>query len=107
MGLRLKFNLVLIVVFLAGFGAAGFVSRELLQENARDEVIRDARLMMEAATAVRPYTADQTRPPPTKHLDGVFLPQTVPAFAATETINTLRKKYVEYSYKEAVLNPTN
>ena len=31
----------------------------------------------------------------------------MPAYAATETINTLRKKYGEYSYKEATLNPTN
>jgi protein-histidine pros-kinase len=31
----------------------------------------------------------------------------VPAFAATETINEIRKKYSEYSYKEAALNPTN
>ena len=107
MGLRLKFNLVLIVMFLAGFAAAGWVSRQLLQENARDEVVRDARLMMEAATSVRTYTVDQIRPHLIKQLDEVFLPQTVPAFAATEAINTLRKKYTEYSYKEATLNPTN
>ncbi len=107
MGLRLKFNLVLIVVFLAGFAAAGWVSRQLLLENARDEVIRDARLMMEAALSVRAYTVDQIRPHLIKQMDEVFLPQTVPAFAATEAISTLRKKYTEYSYKEAVLNPTN
>jgi protein-histidine pros-kinase len=107
MGLRLKFNLVLVVVFLAGFGAAGFVSRELLQANARDEVVRDARLMMEAATSVRTYTVEQIRPHLIKQLEEVFLPQTVPAYAATEAINQLRKKYVEYSYKEATLNPTN
>ncbi len=107
MGLRLKFNLVLVVVFLAGFAAAGFVSRELLQENARDEVVRDARLMLEAASSMRTYTVDQIRPHLIKQLEEVFLPQTVPAYAATETINTLRKKYTEYSYKEATLNPTN
>lgn len=107
MGLRLKFNLVLVVVFLAGFGAAGFVSRQLLQENARDEVIRDAKLMMEAAGSVRTYTVDQIRPQLIKQMDRVFLPQSVPAYAATETINTLRKKYTDYSYKEATLNPTN
>lgn len=107
MGLRLKFNLVLVVVFLAGFGAAGFVSRQLLQENARDEVVRDARLMLEAASSMRSYTVDQIRPHLIKQMDEVFLPQSVPAYAATETINTLRKKYTEYSYKEATLNPTN
>ncbi|HSI53124.1 MAG TPA: DUF3365 domain-containing protein [Ramlibacter sp.] len=107
MGLRLKFNLVLVVVFLAGFGAAGFISRQLLQENARDEVVRDARLMLEAAGSMRTYTVDQIRPHLIKQLEEVFLPQTVPAYAATETINTLRKQYTEYSYKEATLNPTN
>src|SRR5687768_9350534 len=107
MGLRLKFNLVLIVVFMAGFAAAGLVSRQLLQENAREEVVRDARLMMEAAISVRTYTVEQVRPHLIKQLDDVFLPQTVPAFAATEAISHLRKKYTEYSYKEATLNPTN
>lgn len=107
MGLRLKFNLVLIVVFLAGFAAAGFVSRQLLLENARQEVIRDARLMLEAAISVRTYTVEQIRPHLIKQLDEVFLPQTVPAYAATEAIAHLRKKYKEYNYKEATLNPTN
>lgn len=107
MGLRLKFNLVLILVFLAGFGAAGLVSRQLLQDNARDEVVRNARLMMEAATSVRTYTINQIQPHLIKQLEEVFLPQTVPAYAATEAINQLQKKYPDYSYKEATLNPTN
>jgi HAMP domain-containing protein len=36
-----------------------------------------------------------------------FLPQTVPAYAATEQFNELRKKHPDYAYKEATLNPTN
>src|SRR2546430_2270844 len=36
-----------------------------------------------------------------------FLPQSVPAFAATEIMTLLRKKYPDYAYKEAALNPTN
>lgn len=107
MGLRLKFNLVLIVVFLVGFASAGYISRELLQANARDEVVRNARLMMDTALAVRSYTVTQIKP----HLDPMlaenFLPQTVPAYAATETMNEVRKKYPDYGYKEATLNPTN
>ena len=107
MGLRLKFNLVLIVVFLAGFAAAGFISRQLLQQNARDEVVRNARLMMETAISVRTYTVTQIAPHLIKQLEEVFLPQTVPAYAATEAILQLQKKYPDYSYKEATLNPTN
>jgi hypothetical protein len=85
----------------------GFISRQLLQDNAREEVVRNARLMMEAAISVRTYTINQIRPHLIKQLDEVFLPQTVPAYAATEAVMQLQKKYPDYSYKEATLNPTN
>ena len=107
MGLRMKFNLVLLAVFLAGFGVTGWISHQLLQRNARDEVVRNAELMMESALAIRGYTVNQVAPHLQLQLLRVFLPQSVPAYAATETINELRKKYPEYAYKEATLNPTN
>jgi protein-histidine pros-kinase len=36
-----------------------------------------------------------------------FIPQSVPAFAATEQFNELRKNYPDYTFKAATLNPTN
>jgi HAMP domain-containing protein len=107
MGIRLKFNIVLIVVFLAGLGLAAWTSHELLQRNARDEILRNARLMMETAAAIRSYTISQVRPHLEAQLSRSFLPQTVPAYAATETLGALQKKYPDYGYKEATLNPTN
>ena len=107
MGLRLKFNMVLVVVFAAGVGVSGWVSHRLLEENAKDEVRRNAGLMMEAALAIRGYTVSQVKPHIEDKLQETFLPQSVPAYAATETFNTLRKKYPDFSYKEATLNPTN
>jgi protein-histidine pros-kinase len=107
MGLRLKFNLVLLAVFMVGLGVSGYTSYELLRRNALDEVARSAGLMMETALAIRAYTIDHVRPKlEAAPVDG-FLPQTVPAFAATETLNALKKKYPDYTYKEATLNPTN
>ena len=106
MGLRLKFNLVLLVVFVLGLGVTGYLSYELLHRNARDEVLRNAGVMMEAALSMRGYTVGQVRP----HLvydPDKFLPQSVPAFGATEIMSLLRKKYPDYAYKEAALNPTN
>lgn len=107
MGLRMKFNIVLLAVFLLGFGITGWISHELLQRNARDEVVRNAELMMETALAIRGYTIAQVAPHLQLQLLRVFLPQSVPAYAATETLNELRKKYPDYAYKEATLNPTN
>ena len=63
MGLRLKFNLVLLLVFVLGLGVSGYVSHQLLQKNAREEVLRTAGVMMEAAMAMRSYTVAQVRPP--------------------------------------------
>lgn len=107
MNLRIKFNLVLIVIFVIGFVAIAGVSNHLLQQNARDEVLRDAVLIMESALSVRKYTVDQIRPQLNKIPEATFLPQTVPAYAATEVISELRKKHQDYGYKEAALNPTN
>jgi hypothetical protein len=36
-----------------------------------------------------------------------FLPQTIPAYAATEAFNFFRLQFPNYAYKEATLNPTN
>ena len=107
MGLRFKFNLVLLLVFVLGLTVTAYISWGLLQRDARQEVVRTADLMMEAALAIRAYTVDQVRPQLELQLMRVFLPQSVPAYAATETLKQIRKKYKDYSYKEATLNPTN
>jgi len=107
MGLRLKFNIVLALVFAAGMAVSAYVSHQLLQNNAKQEVVRNANLMMEAALAVRGYTVSQVKPLIEYQLAEKFLPQSVPAYAAAETFNTLRKKYPDFMYKEALLNPTN
>jgi protein-histidine pros-kinase len=106
MGLRLKFNLVMLVVFIMGLVGTGYLSYELLHRNARDEVVRNAGVMMEAALSMRGYTVGKVRPLLPYDPDK-FLPESVPAFAATEIMGLLRKKYPDYSYKEAALNPTN
>src|SRR3954468_18608543 len=107
MSIRLKFNLVLTAVFLIGLLIAGVSSYVQLQRNAAAETVRNARLLMEAALAIRRYTVHQVGPQLQPHMTRVFMPQSVPAYAATQTLADLRKKYPEYSYKEATLNPTN
>ncbi len=102
-----KFNLVLFGIFLLGFAVAGYISHQALQANAREEILQNARLMMEAALSSRNYTTTQVRPLLETQMKYKFLPQTVPAYAATEQFNELRKKHPDYTYKEATLNPTN
>ncbi len=107
MKLIVKFNLVFIVVFLLGLAAAGTVSDQLLQKNARDEIVLNARLVMESALAARAYTSTQVGPLLLTQMKYTFLPQSIPAYSANEIFDVVRKKFPEYAYKEAVLNPTN
>ena len=107
MKLIVKFNLVFLLIFVVGLLIAGYVSRGLLQQNARDEILQNARIIMESSLASRAYTSNQIRPLLETQMKYQFLPQTVPAYGATEQFNDVRKKFPDYTYKEATLNPTN
>lgn len=107
MKLLLKFNLVFILIFACALGAAGYVSWTLLEKNAREEIAQNARLLMDTALATRTYTSSQVNPLLETQMKYTFLPQSVPAYSATEVFSDLKKKHTEYGYKEAVLNPTN
>lgn len=107
MSLLTKFNLALTAVFALALVPAGWISHDLLQRSARTQVIENARIMMETALAVRTYTIQQIQPLLAPQLETTFLPQSVPAYSATEIFGALRKSNPDYSYKEATLNPTN
>jgi protein-histidine pros-kinase len=107
MTLLTKFNLALVAVFALALVPAGWISHDLLQKSARTQVVENARIMMETALAVRTYTIQQVQPLLAPQLETTFLPQSVPAYSATEIFSALRKSNPQYSYKEATLNPTN
>lgn len=109
MRIATKFNLVLISIMLISLAGAAYLSYGLLQRNAQREVIDHADMMMQTALAIRGYTVSQVRPLLKDQMAHTFLPQSVPAYAATQSFEALRKneEHREYSYKEATLNPTN
>ena len=107
MKLIIKFNLVFIGIFVIGLLVAAKISYTLLQNNARDEIVQNARIMMQAALASRSYTNAQVKPLLETQMKYQFLPQSLPAYAAAEIFKDLRTKFPDYTYKEATLNPTN
>ncbi len=107
MKLLLKFNLIYVLAMAVGVALSGWISRNLLQEQAQQEVLGGARLLMEQASAVRNYTSTQITALLQEQLKTQFLPQSVPSYSATEVLATLRTRYPEFAYKEATLNPTN
>ena len=107
MSIRLRINLVLFAVFFAIAAAGGWYVNHIFMKQSNEHVVKQAAILMESALAVRSYTVDLIKPNLDPLLDEKFLPQTVPAFAATETFERFRKKFPNFKYKEAVLDPTN
>jgi len=107
MGLKAKFNLVLLCAFLVGLALAAGLSWRIVHENARREVLQEAAIMMAQASAVRDYTTDEIAPLLAEQLKVRFLPQSIPFFAGETVLRSLAKQFPDYTYKEAALNPTD
>jgi methyl-accepting chemotaxis protein len=106
-GLRAKFNIAILAAFFAGFGIAALVLHKLFIEQARDQVMQNARIMITAANAIRDYTAEDLGPLLPMERDSKFVAETVPAFAAQQTFKHVRTVFPGYTYREPTLNPTN
>jgi len=107
MKLLVKFNLVFLLVFLVGLGGSTLIARQLLRQTAKDDVIDRARLLMTGANGVSTYTATQIKPLLETQMKYTFLPQSIPAYSAAEVLASLQATYPDYSFKSAMLNPTN
>ena len=70
-------------------------------------MLLNASIMMEMAKGIRGYTVEEVRPIINQGGHTEFIPQTVPAYAATKNFDRLRKNFPEYTYQEATINPTN
>jgi HAMP domain-containing protein/type II secretory pathway pseudopilin PulG len=106
-----KFNFLLIIVFIISIVVSGTALSSLLQRRAQNEVAQKALVLIQTMNSVRQYTQNRVNPLLASRLETepVFIPETVPAFSATEVFENLRKneQYRNFLYKEATLNPTN
>ncbi|MBI1944432.1 MAG: DUF3365 domain-containing protein [Deltaproteobacteria bacterium] len=103
----MKFNAALLFTFAVGLALAAWLSNRVLKDNAREEVLQEARIMVESALSARAYTAQHIKPLLAEQMTEKFLPETVSAYAASQIFLSLRAKYPDYTYKEAALNPRN
>ena len=107
MGLRAKFNLVMLVAFLVGLGLAGAVSYTMVVANARTQVLHEAAIMNGQASAMARFTANEISPLLVGQFSRRFLPQAIPAWATQTNFRDLQQQFPDYSYRAVVVNPTN
>jgi HAMP domain-containing protein len=106
-----KFNLILMLVFLVSIFVSGIALSRVLDQRAQNEVTSQAQILIKTMNSVRSYTQNHINTLLAARLETepAFIPETVPAYSATEVFENLRKnpEYQNFLYKEATLNPTN
>ena len=107
MGLRAKFNLLMLAVAIVGVALFALAAEPLVNAVAREEVLQSSRIMMESAAGARKYTSEQIAPILKPEIGQHFYPQSVSAYAAKRNFDVIHTKFPDYSYREAALNPTN
>ena len=107
MGLRLKYNAVLLTASVLGVAGAVALSYLMVQDSATRDVEREARVMRANASAVRAYTVNHIDPLLSADGDILFQPEAVTSFAARTVFDAVSAEFPQYAYKEAALDPTN
>ncbi len=79
--------------------------RSYLSRAAEQRSEQTARMLIDAASAVRDYTVTEIKP--LLEPKYAFAVQSVSSYAAQQTIGSLLKQFPRFSYREATLNPTN
>src|SRR6266851_5306119 len=98
MGLRAKFNLVILAAFAVGFLVAAVVLYRIVNDNARDHILQNARIMMTGANAIRSYTTNELVPLLPQERDGKFVAETVPAYAAEKNFKLVQEAISGFAY---------
>ena len=107
MGLKTKFNLVLLAAFAIGLAVAAWLADAVTQYDAKQEVLAQAALMEQQAAAISDYTNREVAPLLADQLKVRFLPQTIPFSVSQAVFRILQSHYPNYEYREPALNPTN
>ena len=107
MGLRLKFNVILILTLVLGLLASSIIFWQVAEKNAQAQLHSQIAVLRAQALAVRRYTSEEITPLLAEQSNVQFLPQIIPSFSAQTAFPNFRDRFPNFFYKEAALNPTN
>lgn len=100
----------MVAVFMVGIIFTGVVYYNILHRNAENEINTQANLLISTVDAIRKYNADRITPLLEKQSEEKMLIEALPSVAAAKVFDIFTNaayKYGEYSYRNAMINPTN
>ncbi|MFM8003838.1 MAG: DUF3365 domain-containing protein, partial [Dolichospermum sp.] len=96
---------------MGGIIFTGVVYYNILHRNAENEINTQANLLISTVDAIRKYNADRVTPLLEKQSEEKMLIEALPSVAAAKVFdiftNVYKDRYGEYSYRNAMINPTN
>ena len=105
MRLHHRLNIILSGIFIVVLTVFAIISYTMEHQQAKEEVLQTAKLILEMVASIRQYTIEEVAPLiGSKHS---YQPQSVPAYAAIKTFSHLKTRLDLYEYKESMLNPKN
>lgn len=106
-----KFTLLLSLVFIGAIFISGGILAKATEHKAESDVVSQGQILITMVNSVRNYTDTQVNPLVAlkQETSPKFIPQAIPSYAAREVFELIRqdKKYKDFLYKDAVINPTN
>ena len=106
-----KLTTLMVAVFMVGIIFTGVVYYNILHRNAENEINTQANLLISTVDAIRKYNADRVTPLLKEQSEEKMLIEALPSVAAAKVFdiftNAIQDKYGEYSYRNAMINPTN
>ena len=106
-----KLTTLMLAIFMGGIIFSGVVYYNILHRNAENEVQTQANLLISTVDAIRKYNAERVTPLLEKQSEDKMLIEALPSVAAAKVFDIFttvyKDKYGEYSYRNAMINPTN
>ncbi|WP_414570015.1 c-type heme family protein [Nostoc sp. CCY 9925] len=106
-----KLTTLMFAIFLLGIIVSSIFYYNILRSNTEHELNRQANVLISTMDSIRKYNQDKVNPLLEKQSEQKLLLESIPSYAVSEVFNILtnsyKDKYGEYSYKDAMINPTN
>ncbi len=106
--LRKKFTVALIGIMIFSLLGTYLVSNSILQKNAENQIISNARFLLTTIEASRDFTSKVVKPVLYNELPNKFIVEAMSSsFGARNIFDIIKRKYPEFYFKHASLNPRN
>jgi methyl-accepting chemotaxis protein len=109
--LRKKLTTLMLTIFVGGMIVSSVVYYNILLGNAKNELNTLSNVLISTMDSVRKYNQDKVNPLLNEESKNNFLLASIPSYAVRGVFdiltNSYKDMYGKYSYKDAMINPTN